>query len=214
MLRLLGADASSLVGADAASLVGADALSRIGADAAALRRCGCVARIVATLALLSLPSVHAQTPQPFPQPPPKPAPVRPVPAPPVAQGPVDPNAPTEATLGLPVYPTAQFIASYDAGRGQRYYIFGSTALFAELVTYYRNVLKERGELVFEDPPTHMFEVGRFREDTMAFPPGVTIKDYTWGGGPGYPNPKKDPKPERFPTLIMIVPAPAGQPPGH
>ena len=27
----------------------------------------------------------------------------------------------------------------------------------------------------------MFEVGRFREETMAFPPGVTVKDWTWGG---------------------------------
>ena len=29
-------------------------------------------------------------------------------------------APTEATLGVPIYPGAQFLASYDAGRGQRY----------------------------------------------------------------------------------------------
>ena len=110
-------------------------------------------------------------------------------------------------LGLPIYPTAQFIASYDAGRGQRYYIFGTTASFAEMVTYYRTFLKERGDFVFEEPPTHMFEVGRFREDTMAFPPGITIKDYTWGGSKGYPNPKRPAKPERFPTIIMIVPVP-------
>ena len=55
------------------------------------------------------------------------------------RAPVDPGAPTEATLGFPIYPTAQFIASYDAGRGQRYYIFGATAPFAELVAYYRTV---------------------------------------------------------------------------
>ena len=35
----------------------------------------------------------------------------------------------------------------------------------------------------------MFEVGRFREETMAFPPGVTIKDYASDGSQGYPNPK-------------------------
>ena len=45
--------------------------------------------------------------------------------------------------------------------------------------------------MFEEPPTHMFEVGRFREETMAFPPGVTIKDWTWGGTSGYPNPKAE-----------------------
>ena len=47
---------------------------------------------------------------------------------------VDPATPTEATLGFPIYPTSQFIASYDAGRAQRYYIFGSTAPFNDLVS--------------------------------------------------------------------------------
>jgi hypothetical protein len=41
---------------------------------------------------------------------------------------------------------------------------------------------------------------------MAFPPGVTVKDYTWGGKGGYLNPKPGP-PERFPTLIQIVAVP-------
>ena len=34
------------------------------------------------------------------------------------------QTPTEQQLGLPVYPGAQFIRSYDAGSGQRYYLFG------------------------------------------------------------------------------------------
>jgi hypothetical protein len=110
-----------------------------------------------------------------------------------------------------VYPGAQFIASYDAGRAQRYYLFGTAASYPDLVAYYRTVLKERGDQVFETPPTHMFEVGRFREETMAFPPGVTIKDWTWGGTSGYPNPRANGQPARFPTVIMIVPAPPGAP---
>ena len=110
-------------------------------------------------------------------------------------------------LGFPIHPSAQFIASYDAGRSQRYYIFGSTLSFAELVSYYKTALKERGNQVFDEPLTHMFEVGRFRDETMAFPPGVTIKDWTWGGSGGYPNPKPGAQPARFPTIIMIVPAP-------
>src|SRR4051812_21430465 len=86
-------------------------------------------------------------PQPFPrpgsaQPPP---PVRPgsqptAPPPPTSKAPD--GIPTEALLGVPVYPGAQFLASYDAGRGQRYYIFGSAAPFVDLVTYYRSVLKQ------------------------------------------------------------------------
>jgi hypothetical protein len=124
----------------------------------------------------------AQTPQPFPKPgeqrpqtpaqkPVVEAPVRP--AQPVPQ-PAAAAEPTEATLGMPIYPGAEFLASYDAGRGQRYYLFGTNAGFAEIVNYYRNVLKQKGELVYEEPPVHEFDVGRYREETMAFPPGVTI----------------------------------------
>jgi hypothetical protein len=112
-------------------------------------------------------------------------------------------------LGFPVYPSAQFIASYDAGRGQRYYLFGSELPFATLVKYYQSALKNRGSLVFDAPATHVFEIGRFREESMAFPPGVTIKDYTWNGSAGYMNPKRDGQPARFPSIIQIVPAPAG-----
>jgi hypothetical protein len=108
-------------------------------------------------------------------------------------------------LGVPIFPNAQFLASYDAGRGQRYYLFGSASSFVELVTYYRTILKQRGELVFDVPATHQFDVGRFREDTMAFPPGVTIKDFQSAVSEGYPNPKPGGQPARFRTVIQIVP---------
>jgi hypothetical protein len=176
--------------------------------------------VIATFAAL-LTAAAAQTPQPFPRgtppaptpaPQPAPRPVQPPPAPAApAAAPVDPATPSEASLGLPIYPSAQFIASYDAGRAQRYYIFGSTASFADLVTYYRVQLKDKGNLVFQDPPTHMFEVGKFNNDTMAFPPGVTIKDFTSNGSQGYLNPKPGAQPARFPSVIMIVPVPPGTP---
>jgi len=158
-------------------------------------------------------------PQPFPG---GPAPTRPAsqPARPAPAGtPARPAAapgreapPSEVTLGVPVYPTAVFIGSFDAGQGQRYYLYGSTASFADLVTYYRGVLKQRGELVFDEPATHMFDTGRFREESMAFPPSVTIKDYLWGGRGGYLNPIAGAAPARFPTIIQIVPSPAGSTP--
>ena len=154
-----------------------------------------------------------QTPQPFPRPsttPPPGAGASAPEAPPPALSaplPIALDAPTEATLGFPIYPTARFIASYDAGRAQRYYIFGTTAPFSGLIGYYQTLLGERGDRVFEEPPTHMFEVGRFRDETMAFPPGVTIKDWTWGGAAGYPNPIPGAEPARFPSIIMIVPEP-------
>jgi hypothetical protein len=108
-------------------------------------------------------------------------------------------------LGVPIYPNAQFITSYNAGRGQRYYIFGTASSFAELVNYYRGVLKQRGELTFEVPATHEFDVGKFDEDKMAFPPGVVIKDFQSDISPGFPNPKPGGQPARFPTIIQIVP---------
>jgi len=108
-------------------------------------------------------------------------------------------------LGVPIYPGAQFIASYDAGRGQRYYIFGSAAPFVDLVTYYRTALKQKGELVFDVPATHEFDVGKYNEDTMAFPPGVTIKDFQSDVSEGYPNPKAGVQPPRFKSIIQIVP---------
>ena len=150
-------------------------------------------------------------PQPFPRPGPPP-PVQPAPPPSkTAPAPARPaavpadQAPSEATLGLPIYPGAQFIASYSAGRNQRYYIFGSSASFVDLVVYYRTLLKQKGELVFDVPATHEFDVGKFREETMVFPPGVTIKDYQSAASEGYPNPKPGGQPARFHTIIKMVP---------
>ena len=145
------------------------------------------------------------TPPPVPQPPNTPA--APASTPPVPAATQDPGAPSEATLGVTIYPTAQFIASYDAGRGQRYYLFGTTASFAEIVQYYRTLLRQRGELVFEQPPVHQFDLGRFREETMAFPPSVTVKDYTIGGKGGYLVARPDGPSQRYPTIIQVVPNP-------
>src|SRR5262245_2765679 len=56
-----------------------------------------------------------------------------VPAPPST------TPPSEELLGVKVHPSGQFIGSYDAGRGQRFYLYGSTLSFVELVTYYRTL---------------------------------------------------------------------------
>lgn len=185
-------------------------------------------RLVIALACLALAAgLQAQVPQPFPRQPAKPATAAPPPPPPqtspapaAAAAPVapaaqatppatgiDPERPTAEQLGIFIPQAAQFVASYDAGRGQRYYIFGTAQSFTEVVTAYRNALREKGATVFEQPPTHTWEIGRFREETMGFPPGVTVKDYTAGGSAGYPNPRRGEQPERFATLIQIVPPP-------
>ena len=146
-------------------------------------------------------------PQPFPRPGTPPTQVPPAQPPPTRGGAETVDVPTEATLGVALYPGAQFIGSYNAGRNQRFYLFGSSAEFTVLVTYYRTLLKQRGDLVYEVPATHQFDIGRFDDDTMAFPPGVTIKDFQSDLSQGYPNPKPNGQPARFPTIIQIVPAP-------
>jgi hypothetical protein len=164
------------------------------------------------LILLLIATLQQPTPQPFPRPatpPSKPSPPAPGPSTAASLPPVEiPTAPTpvspkEAELGVPIYPTAQFIASYDAGMGQTFHLFGASAAFADVVQYYRNILKSRGELLFEAPvATHQFEIGRYRDETMAFPPSVTIKDYA-AGGRGYANPQG--APPVFATIIQVVP---------
>ena len=104
-----------------------------------------------------------------------------------------------------LFPGSQFLASYDAGRGQRFYLFGTTGSFVEVVTYYRTLLKQRGEVIMDAPATHEFDLGKFREDTMAFPPSVTVKEFQSQISQGYPNPRAGGQPARFPTVIQIVP---------
>ena len=158
-------------------------------------------------------ALTGQVPKPFPKPgqPPAQPPAATVPASsePVQQAapPRDASEPAEGSLGVTIYPAAQFIGSFDAGRGQRYYLYGTTTSFGEIVQYYRTLLRQRGELVFEEPPVHQFDLGRFREETMAFPPSVTVKDYTTGPGGGYLNSKRGAQPQRFPTIIQVVPNP-------
>ena len=187
-------------------------------------RCLCAVCLVAALAAPALTVIASagagpQRRQPVPRPFPQPGNTGQDPVETPAERPATPaptwtaetqQAPTETMLGLPIYPNATFITSYDAGRGQRYYLFGTNSSFQEMVAYYAVVLDERGNRVFDAPATHMFEVGRFRENEMAFPPGVTVKDYTWNGSDGYLNPTGG-EPVRFKTVLQLVPPPAPQP---
>lgn len=172
--------------------------------------------LLTVLFLGSAGPMSAQVPAPFPRPgqpaaprpqtPPPVAAPQPAPAQPAA-APQPGNAPDEASLGVPIYPSAQYLESYDAGRGQRFHIFGTESDFGQIVAFYKSVLKQKGDLTFEEPPVHMFELGRFREETMGFPPSVTVKDYAWGGSQGYLNPKRGGSPARFRTIIQVVPNP-------
>ena len=168
------------------------------------------------ISLLVSVAVHAVSTQPAPQP--FPSPIEPSSesdrtSQPVAENLSKPittpsssnqQIPTTAMDEFPIYPGSKFLGSYDAGRGQRLYLYGSNISFSGLISYYTGILKSRGDRIFEEPATHIFEIGRFRRETMAFRPGITIKDYTWGGAPGYLDPRLGANPARFSTVIQIV----------
>ena len=188
--------------------------------------------LLAVAVTMGATNVLAQTPQPFPgtsparpaespaaptQPPAPPPP--PSTTAPVATRPTAPAAPAapkasvspavQAPQGLPVYPTAEFIDGFDAGSGQRYYLYGSDMPFEEIVAYYRTTLKNGGRELFREPPIRQFDLGRFQEDTMAYPPSVVVKDYTWNNGSGYLAVSGITQ-KRYRTIIQIVPAGPGQ----
>jgi hypothetical protein len=107
--------------------------------------------------------------------------------------------------GVPaIYPTAQYLESVDAGSGQSYYLYGADATFADVVSYYRTVLKNGGREIYRTPGTHQFDLGRFDEGKMVYPPSVVIKDYSGGSSPGYLHVSGVTE-KRFRTIIQIVP---------
>jgi hypothetical protein len=189
-----------------------------------------VAAVLVAMTALA-PAALAQSTQPAPRPaprgvlppqpqgkpgssPPAPAPAQPAPAVPAAPAqpataPAAEPAPTEAVLGAPVYPNATFLGSYNAGQGQRYYLFGTTAQYAQVLAFYRTALKSRGDEIFDIPPIWAFDIGRYREQTMAFPPSVTVRDHMAGGGKGYLH-AAGAEGQRFATVIQIVPPAPGE----
>ena len=108
-----------------------------------------------------------------------------------------------------MYPSAEFIAGYDAGQGQHYYLYGTDMPYEDIVAYYRTVLRNGGRELFREPPTRQFDLGRYQEDSMAYPPSVVVKDYTWNGAPGYLAVSGTTE-KRYRTIIQIVPATAAE----
>lgn len=116
-------------------------------------------------------------------------------------------APGELMVGnAPVYPAAERLDEFDAGQGQRFVIFGTNLPYEDIVTYYKARLRDNGREIFSGPAMQQFELGRFDDNTMAYPPSIVVKDYSWEGSPGYLH--IDGTTEmRYRTIIQIVPAP-------
>lgn len=173
-----------------------------------------VALAITGLPMTSVAQTRAPVPRPFPGAPAPPASTTPAPAPPGESATPtsgQPAAPQPAPRigpelpGVPpVYPTAEYLEAIDAGAGQTYHLYGTAAPFDEIVAYYRTVLRERGREIYETPGTHQFELGRFDDDRMVYPPSVVVKDYSGGAAPGYLF-VSGTEEKRFATIIQVVP---------
>ena len=64
-----------------------------------------------------------------------------------------------------------------------------------------------GRQLYRTPAVHQFDLGRFDDQRMVFPPSVVVKDYSGGSGGGYLF-IREAKEQRFRTIIQIVPPPA------
>ena len=118
-------------------------------------------------------------------------------------------------LGVAIYPTAQFLASYDAGRGQRYYLFGTTASFAELVGYYRRQTRRARRSRVQgsaDAHVHRRNAGALqgRDDGVsAERDGEGLDERRFAR---LSRTRRSARSRSgFPTVIMIVPPPPGTP---
>ena len=164
-------------------------------------------------------ALGAQTPVPRPFPgggAPPPA-SKPQPPPAEQPGPSDaprpataatPAAPDAPPAGLPLFPQAEFLTSFDAGRGQRYFLYGTQAPFDEVTAHYRTTLRSGGRQLYRAPAIQQYDLGRFNGDEMAYPPSVVVKDYAGEPGGGYLFVRGATE-QRFRTIIQIVPPAAG-----
>lgn len=147
-------------------------------------------------------STGSRPPAPPPRAPDSPAPA--TPAPPA--GAAAASAPVGPQLsGVPaVYPAAEYLESIDAGSGQHYYLYGTEAPFSDIVAYYRTVMRNGGREIYDTPGIHQFELGRFEENRMVYPPSVVVKDYSSSPGRGYLHVDGTTE-KRFRTIIQVVP---------
>ena len=88
-----------------------------------------------------------------------------------AQRPQLPAANVDPATGVALYPGAQLLGKFDASPSQQFYVYGTSALYATVVEFYKTVLKEKGRQLF-DGPMHQFDTGRYRKETMTLQPGT------------------------------------------
>ena len=163
----------------------------------------------ATLALDAA-GLHAQAttpvPKPFPTSSPTPAPAA-KPGTPAQAAPVSPQDGGNLDprlAGIPIYPGAELLSSFDTGRGQWVFTLGTDMPYSDIVAYYKNQIRSSGTEIFKTPLIHQFDLGQFRSETMVYRPGVVVKDYSTDTQ-GYLHVTGTVE-KRYRTVIQIVPA--------
>lgn len=121
------------------------------------------------------------------------------PASPLDLGSIDPKL-----AGVQGYPGAEFLESYDAGKGQRMFAFGTNDPFATVLAFYKNQFKRSGEEVSRTPAIVQFDLGPFDVNTMAQRPSVVVKDFTWPDPAGYLHVAGTTQ-KHFKTIVHIIP---------
>jgi hypothetical protein len=107
--------------------------------------------------------------------------------------------------GVPLYPGAEFLQTFDAGLDQTMWSFGTNDSFAAIVAYYKGQFRKSGDEVSKTPAIQQFDLGSFDSRTMAQRPSVIVKDFTWPELSGYLHVSGTTK-KYYKTLIEIIPA--------
>lgn len=158
------------------------------------------------------PPTQTPVPKPFPTGnPPAPTTKPPAPGTP-ATAPVVPKASASQEgaafdprlTGVPIYPGAEMLSSFDSG-SQRVFLFGSSMPYSDVVAYYKTQLRSGGNELFRAPAMQQFDLGSFRAETMDYRPSVVVKDYGATDQAAYLHVTGTAE-KRYRTVIQIVPA--------
>ena len=159
---------------------------------------------------LHAPAAAAQATTPVPKPWPLPTSTPPSTAKPATPAPAMPASPQDGAnvdprlAGVPIYPGAELLSSFDTGRGQWVFTLGTDMPYSDIVAYYKSQMRASGTELFKAPPMYQFDLGQFRSETMTYRPGVVVKDYSTDSQ-GYLHVVGTTE-KRFRTVIQIVPA--------
>jgi hypothetical protein len=115
-------------------------------------------------------------------------------------GPDDPRL-----RGVPVYPGAAFLQSFDLGAGQWLFMFGTNDLYGSVVTFYKGQIGKSTELSKNTPSIQQFDLGPFDAGRMPQRPSVIVKDFTWPDPAGYLHVSGTAE-TRYKTIIQVIPA--------